>query len=191
MAERLLAAAPRRFVLVGVSMGGYVALEVMRRAPERVRALALISTSARPDTPEQADGRRRQIEMTRAGGFDDLVLGAFPALVDESNREDAAIAAFWSRMAHEVGADAFCAQQRAATGREDARPTLATITCPTAVVHGAGDRLIPVENGHELVAAIPGAVGTIIDGAGHMALQEQPAAVASALRDLLARAKAA
>jgi pimeloyl-ACP methyl ester carboxylesterase len=191
MAQRLLAHAPQRFTLVGVSMGGYVALEVMRRAPHRVRAAALISTSARPDTPEQADGRRRQIATTRAGGFDDLVAASFPVLVDDNNRQDTALAAVWTQMAHEVGPEAFCTQLRAAIGREDARPTLAGIACPTAVVHGAGDRLVPIEHGQEMAAAIPGAVLTIIDGAGHMAVQEEPAAAAAALRDLLARAKAA
>ena len=78
IAERLLADAPPRFALAGISMGGYVTLEVMRQAPERVRGLALISTSARSDTPEQEASRRQQIDLTHAGKFDDLVEAAFP-----------------------------------------------------------------------------------------------------------------
>jgi pimeloyl-ACP methyl ester carboxylesterase len=105
MAARLLDDAPESFVLVGISMGGYIALEVVRQGPARVRALALISTSAEPDTPKQASSRRRQLGLARAGRYDDIVTAAFPALVDPSHRDDAELAAFWSLTAHEVGAD--------------------------------------------------------------------------------------
>ena len=111
IAARLLAGAPERFALAGLSMGGYVALEVMRQAPERVRALALISTSARPDTPEQSDTRRRQVAMTREGRFDEVVDTVFPIMVAASASEDQELHAVWSAMAHSVGPEAFCTQQ--------------------------------------------------------------------------------
>ena len=77
MATRLLQEAPEEFALLGTSMGGYVALEVMRQEPERVKALALVSTSARADTPEQADARRRQSQLVQDGHFEALVDAAF------------------------------------------------------------------------------------------------------------------
>lgn len=184
IAERLLADAPPRFALAGISMGGYVALEVMRQAPERVRGLALISTSARSDTPEQEASRRQQIDLTRAGKFNVLVEAAFPLLVDPDHRDDARLAAFWSEMAHEIGRDAFCAQLEAVMNRLDSQPFLPTIDCPTSVIHGAGDQLIPADHAHEMAAGIPLATLTIIKGGGHMVAQEQPAAVGKAV-DLL------
>jgi pimeloyl-ACP methyl ester carboxylesterase len=188
MAARLLDDAPESFVLVGISMGGYIALEVVRQALGRVRALALISTSATPDTPEQADSRRRQLDLARAGRYDDIVTAAFPALVDPSHRSDAELAAFWSLTAHEVGPEAFCTQLKAVIDRPDAHPMLSTISCPTAVIHGAGDQLITLDHGQGTAARIPSATLTVVEAAGHMAAQEQPTAVGKALDALLNQA---
>ena len=190
MAARLLDAAPESFVLVGISMGGYIALEVVRQALGRVRALALISTSATPDTPEQADSRRRQLDLARAGRYDDIVTAAFPLLVDPSHRDDAELAAFWSLTAHEVGAEAFCTQLKAVIDRPDSRPVLSTINCPTAVIHGAGDQLITLDHGRGTAASVPFATLTVVEAAGHLAAQEQPAAVGKALDALLSQASA-
>ncbi len=190
MAARLLDAAPESFVLVGISMGGYIALEVVRQALGRVRALALISTSATPDTPEQADSRRRQLDLARAGRYDDIVTAAFPLLVDPSHRDDAELAAFWSLTAHEVGPEAFCTQLKAVIDRPDSRPVLSTINCPTAVIHGAGDQLITLDHGRGTAASVPFATLTVVEAAGHLAAQEQPAAVGKALDALLSQASA-
>ena len=190
MAARLLDDAPERFVLAGISMGGYIALEVVRQAPGRIRALALISTSAEPDTPEQAASRRQQLDLARGGRYDDIVTAAFPALVDPSHRNDAELAAFWSLTAHEVGPEAFCTQLKAAIDRPDSHPTLSTISCPTAVIHGAGDQIIPLGHGQDTAASIPSAILTVVETAGHMAAQEQPAAVGKALDALLNQAAA-
>jgi len=185
IAARLLAEAPERFALVGLSMGGYVALEVMRQAPGRVAALALISTSARPDTPEQRAARREQLAAVRDGRFDELVERVFPVLVDEGAREDEDLRAAWRAMAREVGPDAFARQLEACIARADARPLLDAIGCPAAVVHGTGDGLIPIENGEELAAGIPGARFTRVERCGHMSALERPAEVAAALERLL------
>jgi pimeloyl-ACP methyl ester carboxylesterase len=185
MAQRLLAAAPDRFALAGLSMGGYVALEVMRLAPARVTALALISTSARADSPEQVASRREQERAVVAGRFGELVDAVYPVLVDSSNVERTDLADFWRTMANEIGPDAFLTQLEAAIGRPDSRPDLGSINCPTAVVHGIGDRLITSDNAVETADGIPGAQLTLVPGAGHMIPQEQPVAVAAAVGELL------
>jgi pimeloyl-ACP methyl ester carboxylesterase len=188
IAERLLASAPERFALVGLSMGGYIAFEVMRQAPERVRALALISTSARPDTPEQLAGREVQQRLVGEGKFNQLVEAAFPLLVAAENQGRPELADFWRQMAREVGPEAFSRQLRAIAARADSRPLLSTITCPSAVIHGTADRLIPVENGAEIAASIPGVVATFLDGVGHLAPVEAPEALRAALSAWLERA---
>jgi len=187
MAARLLRDAPEEFALLGTSMGGYVALEVMRQAPERVRALALVSTSARADTPEQIDARRRQSQLVVDGHFDTLVDAAFPSVVAAGHESDPALLGAWRAMAAGVGPEAFLRQQAATTERIDSRGVLSSISCPTTVIHGADDKLIPLEMGVEMAAAIPTARLVIIEGAGHFAFSEQPARGASAVRDFLAR----
>lgn len=185
IARRLLAAAPDRFALVGLSMGGYVALEVMRLAPERVAALALISTSARPDSPEQLASRREQQRAVAAGRFSELVEQVFPVLVDPGNIGRADLADRWRTMAHEVGPEAYLSQLEATMARPDSRPALESIECPVAVVHGIGDRLIPSDNAIETSDAIVGSQLTLVPDAGHMIAQEQPEALAIAVADLL------
>jgi pimeloyl-ACP methyl ester carboxylesterase len=185
MAQRLLATVGGPFVLVGVSMGGYIALEVVRQAPERVLALALLSTSARPDTPDQTAARREQIGMVRSGRFDELVEAAFPLLVDVGNADDGPLRSTWRTMAAEVGPEAFFRQQEAVIGRTDSRPILPTISCPTLVVHGTGDQLIDPENGRELAEHIPGAHLELLDDCGHSPTLERSDATAAALASLL------
>jgi pimeloyl-ACP methyl ester carboxylesterase len=188
IAQRLLASVAGPFALVGLSMGGYIALEVVRQAPERVLALALLSTSARPDTPEQSASRRAQVAMVQAGQFDALVKAAFPLIVDASNADDDRLQSVWRTMAAEVGPEAFCRQQEAVIGRSDSRPLLPTITCPTLVVHGTGDRLIDPEHGRELAISIPGAHLELLNNCGHSPTLERVDATARALTSLLASA---
>ncbi|CAN5201534.1 alpha/beta fold hydrolase [soil metagenome] len=187
MAARLLADAPGTFVLVGLSMGGYVAHEVVRQAPERVSGLVLISTSARPDTAEQRESRRRQRQAVLEGRFDELVEAVFPILPDPANVADEHLLAGWRLMAGEVGAEAFLRQLDAVMVRPDSCPGLAAVSCPTAVIHGTGDRLITPDNAVETAGAIPGAALTLVDRAGHMLPQEQPTAAQAALAALLDR----
>jgi pimeloyl-ACP methyl ester carboxylesterase len=124
------------------------------------------------------------------GGFDELVEAVFPVLPDPANAADEELLAGWRLMAHEVGAEAFLSQLDAVIARADSRPGLAAITCPTAVIHGTGDRLITPDNAAETADAIPGAVLTLVDRAGHMLPQEQPAAAQAALAALLDRVTA-
>ena len=187
MAARLLRDAPEEFALLGTSMGGYVALEVVRQAPDRVTALVLISTSARADTAAQRASREGQSGLVEAGEFDRLVDAAFPGVVAEQHENDQAQLDFWRGTARAVGAEVFLRQQRAVLGRADARELLPTITCPTVVIHGADDRLIPIGMGAECAAAIPGAELVVVEDAGHFLFREQPEATVAAVADLLDR----
>ncbi len=188
MAARLLREAPEEFALLGTSMGGYVALDVIRQAPRRVRALALVSTSARRDTPEQLASRQHQSRLVEAGDFERLVDMAFPGVVAEQHETDPTLLGIWRATAHAVGARVFLRQQQAVMGRADARDLLSAIDCPTTVIHGKDDRLIPVEMGEEIARTIPGAELVTIEDAGHFVFVEQPEAVASAVADFLDRA---
>lgn len=174
MADRLLRGMPDRFVLLGTSMGGYLALEVVRRAPERVAALALVSTSARADSEEQLASRRRQSQLVEQGGFDTLVDAAFPGVVAERNASDPGLRQVWRDMAATVGAEAFLRQQAAVMARADSHDVLAGIACPAAVIHGTEDRLIPLSAGEEIAAAVPTATLHRVERAGHFLLRERP-----------------
>ncbi len=185
MAKRLLGEAPEQFVLIGLSMGGYIAFEVLRQAPTRVRGLGLISTSARPDTPDQSEKRRAQITMVRAERFQDVVEEGFPVLVDAGNEDDHHLREIHRSMAQSVGPEVFCGQLNACISRPDSRPLLSGIDCPVAVVHGAGDRLIDIEHAEEMATAIAGARRTVVDHCGHLSALEQPADVSAALDALL------
>src|SRR6202048_134908 len=125
IARRILAEAPPRFALAGHSMGGYIAFEIMRQAPERVAKLALLNTQARPDTPEAAERRRGVIAAVEAGGYSDGIGAMYPGFVHPSRREDAALRQLVYEMADDVGPDAFVRQQTAIMSRPDSRPTLA------------------------------------------------------------------
>jgi pimeloyl-ACP methyl ester carboxylesterase len=131
MAERVLVTRPSPFALAGLSMGGYVAFEVMRRAPERVSRLALLDTSARPDTPEQSARRRGLIELPRKGRFLGVTPRLLPQLLHPDHVRDRTIANTVVQMARSVGREGFIAQQRAIMARPDSRPDLARIKCPT------------------------------------------------------------
>src|SRR5258707_229533 len=86
IARRILASAPPRFALIGLSMGGYLSFEIMRQAPERVAKLVLLDTSARPDTPEQSEARRAQIELAESGRLSEALDALFPPLVHAKHR---------------------------------------------------------------------------------------------------------
>lgn len=181
MAARLLAQAPPVFSLVGLSMGGYVAFEVLRQAPERVRRLALLDTSARPDTPEQTSRRLEQITRAEAGEFGAVVDAAFPGLVSPARAGSAELRAIVSAMAQNTGAEAFVRQQRAILSRPDSRPLLPRVACPTLVLCGEDDQLTPIALSEEMAANIPGARLVRVAASGHLSTLEQPDDVTRAL----------
>lgn len=181
IAANILRDAPPRFALLGFSMGGYVSLEIMRQAPERVSKLCLLDTTARPDAPEASDKRRERMALARAGRFAETVEEGFEMTVhpDHLGRED--LKAITREMALAMGPETFLRHQAAIIGRPDSRPTLAGIKVPTAVITGDADRITPPEAAREMAAAIPGAQLTLIPGAGHMAIIEQPEATIAAI----------
>jgi pimeloyl-ACP methyl ester carboxylesterase len=187
MAARLLANAPPHFALAGLSMGGYVALEVMRMAPRRVTRLALLDTSARPDTTEATSRRIGLIRKAEQGEFAQIHPALWPMLVAPDRRADAELEQIVRAMTDETGPVAFIAQERAIIGRMDSRPFLSTITVPTLILVGADDQLTPPELAREMADAIPGAELVVIEGAGHLSTLERPAEVTAALRAWLDR----
>jgi len=186
LADDVLAKAPPRFALAGLSMGGYCALEIVARAPERVAALALVDTSARPDTDEGRANRENQIARASTE-LATIVEELLPRWVHPSRVEDHAVADIVRAMARDSGADAFVRQQRAIMSRADSRPRLAAIRCPTVAVCGRQDTLLPLEVHEEMARGIPGATLRVIENCGHLAPLERPAEVATALRDLLGK----
>ena len=156
MARRALAAAPPRFALAGVSMGGYVALEIIRRAPERVTRLALFDTSARPDTDEASRRRRGLMALTRSGQFRGVTPRLLPQLI-HPDRLEGPLGPEVMAMAERIGRDAFLRQQEAILARPDSRPMLGSIAVPTLVAVGAQDALTPPHLAAEMAAGIPGA----------------------------------
>ena len=185
IARRILAEAPPRFALAGHSMGGYIAFEIMRQAPERVAKLALINTQARPDTPEASTRRRGMIERARGGDYRGVLDELFPGFVHPSRQADASLRQLVYDMGADVGADAFIRQQTAVMSRPDSRPTLAWIRCPTLVLTGDEDNTIPNALSSEMANGIPGAKLVILPNCGHLPQPEQPEACADALADWL------
>ena len=185
MAARALAAVPGRFALAGLSMGGYVALEVMRQAPERVERLCLLDTSARPDTAEQSRRRRGLISLSRSGQFRGVTPRLLPQLIHPS-RLGSPLAAEVMAMAERIGKDAFLRQQEAIMHRPDSRPHLGRIAVPTLIGVGAEDALTPPHLAEEMAAMIPGARLRRFADAGHLPTMETPEAVNAALAAWLA-----
>ena len=186
MAARVLADAPRpRFALVGHSLGGYVAFEIMRTAPERVERLALIDTQARPDTLEAIDRRKALIDLAQTGRFPEVAERLIPVVFDSVEVVDAALVALHRDMVRTVGADAFLRQQRAIMERVDSRPALQAIRCPTLVLCGVHDLLTPLERHEQMAAAIPGAKLVAVPSAGHYSPLERPYEVGFALANWL------
>jgi pimeloyl-ACP methyl ester carboxylesterase len=137
-------------------MGGYVCFEITRQAPDRVARLALLDTTARPDTPALTQRRRAQIAPARSGRFAEVAEQQFPLLIHPSRQGDPAVRELVRLMAAETGAEGFIRQQQAIIGRADARPGLGAIGCPTLVLVGDGDQLTPPELSVEIADAIPG-----------------------------------
>jgi len=182
MAEATLALAPERFALGGFSMGGYVAFEILRRAPQRVERLALMDTQAAPDTAEASARRRGFIEQTKLGRFHGVQPSLLPTIVHRSRLNDQAVVRPILDMAGEVGSDGFCREQTAMIARTDSRPLLVEIGVPTVVIVGRQDQATPLSRAREMATDIAHARLVIIEDCGHMAPLEKPAEVSAALR---------
>ena len=180
MAEDVLKRAPSRFHLAGHSMGGYVALEVVRQAPARISSLTLVNTSARPDTPEQTQRRLRHLSLLDRGRFRGVSRRLLASLVARPE-SDPDLLLELQAMAEQIGPEGYVNQQCAIMSRPDARAGLRAIACPTFVVGGREDELTPPEASYEIYQTVPQCSLSLLEGCGHMAPLEQPQHVAHAL----------
>jgi len=187
LATEVLSKAPTQFSLAGLSMGGYVALEIMRQAPMRVSRLALIDTSARADNEETKSRRRGLIELAQKGDFKGVTPRLLPLLIATNRLTDKTITNIIMDMALRVGMPAFLRQQRAILGRIDSRPFLSNIKIQTMIVCGQNDALTPPDHAKEMADMIEHSQLHIIEGAGHLAPLESPDKVNPLLLDWLTR----
>lgn len=181
IASRILDEAPPRFALVGHSMGGYIAFEMLRQAPARITRVALLDTSARPDTPEQTQSRREMNSLALQGRLQEAADLQFPLLVRPAARDDAGLRDAVRAMIDDTGIEAFIRQEQAIIHRADSRPTLADIHCPALILVGEQDAITPPERAEEIAAGIRDARLVKVPECGHMSAMEQPAAVNAAL----------
>jgi pimeloyl-ACP methyl ester carboxylesterase len=185
IAASILAKAPPKFALVGLSMGGYLAFEIMRQAPERVTRLALLDTNAEPDAPERASVRRALVSRADLEGIAAVSAVLYPQWVHPSRAADAKLAAVVRTMAETVGITAYRRQTEAIIARADSRPTLSTIRVPTLVLCGRQDAATPLSQSEEIARGIAGSTLAVIEECGHLSTLEKPAEVTRALRDWL------
>jgi pimeloyl-ACP methyl ester carboxylesterase len=184
MVQALLAEQPGDLLLCGTSMGGMLALEVARQAPQRVKALALLASSARPDTPELIRLRSDAIVLFEQGRMREVLQANLAFAFDPAHARR--LAPDYLAMVERAGAGQLIAQNRAVMARADQRPWLPRITCPALVVVGRSDALTPPDHAEEMAAAIPGSRLELVGECGHMLTWEQPERVNALLLDWLA-----
>jgi pimeloyl-ACP methyl ester carboxylesterase len=188
LAADLLAGAPPRFALVGLSMGGIVAFEVYRRARERVTHLALLDTTPDADRPDRSQLRLEQIAAVERGELPELLRSSLkPQYLAARHRESAALLRSILEMGMDLGPEVFRRQSLALRSRGCNRDLLPSIDCPTLVLCGREDRLCPVGVHLEMAESIPRADLLVLSGTGHLSAMEAPDAVSGALRQLLRR----
>ena len=187
MAAAVLRDSPwKEFALAGLSMGGYVAQEIVRQAPQRVKKLALLDTRSRAELPEETERRRALMDLAQSGrNFTPVTSRMLPFLVHESRVKDAPLVKVIREMAERTGIEAYIRQQNAIISRPDYRPMLPSIACPTLVLCGRQDKLTPLENSEQMAAAIPGAKLVVVEECGHMSTLERPVEVNRAMRKWL------
>lgn len=185
MAQHVLKHAPPKFALGGNSMGGYLAFEILRQAPDRVTHLLLMGTNAMSDPPEAKEKREQAIRLAKRGKLDQFIetyvtAALYPAHVSVFTPVMVA-------MAKRLGARTLINHQRAIMARVDSGSLLASISVPTAVIYGAQDQLGSAEQHKAMAMAIPGASFNLVEGCGHLVPLEAPEVVSEAMRALVAR----
>jgi pimeloyl-ACP methyl ester carboxylesterase len=179
-----------KFCVAGFSLGGYVALEVCRQAPERIAGLALLDTGARADSDEAMQNRKRMVAALGSGGASlTQVAGAFvPWILHESRASDSRLMDLLGDMARTVGSDGFVRQQTAAMNRPDNRDVLTRLQCPALILCGREDQVTPLALSEEMARLLAGHAELVaIDRCGHMSTLEQPDAVAEAFARWMGR----
>ncbi|WP_195908628.1 alpha/beta fold hydrolase [Novosphingobium sp. Gsoil 351] len=180
MAERIITKLPPRFALCGHSMGGYVALEIALREPDRLTALALICSSATPDTPEQYAARWALIDLALRD-FEMVARRLARALPGPKAKADQVFVNDLEAMIVRCGVEAFVEQQEAVANRPDYRDRLSSIVVSTMVLAGAEDRIVAPDRSREIADLVPSCTLQIIPECGHIPQWERPALVHSAL----------
>ena len=188
MAASVLGNAPDRFAVAGLSMGGILALELWRQAPDRITHMALLDTSPFADSPDRQSLRLEQIEQVLAGGLRELAVDSLkPLYLADSNRDDEVLLNVILDMAMDLGPDTFRRQSLALRNRRDSVETLAFIDCPATVICGSEDTLCPLSYHEYMANRIPNAELIVIDDCGHLSSMEQADIVSNELLRLFAR----
>jgi len=182
MAQAILATSPERFALAGLSLGGFVAFEILRQAPERVTKLALLNTNARADRAPELRLREMLLGLSRTLGVRAVQSAVLPMLVRRQALSDRVLVSRVLKMADAVGRPAFERQQAAIIARPDSRPFLSQIKCPTMIIVGEQDAMTPPKVAEEMRQGIAGSQLEIIPDCGHLSTMEQPEAVTQLLR---------
>lgn len=187
MAAGLLAEHTGELILCGASMGGMLAMEVARQAPQRIRGLALLGTSARPEDAATRALREAAIVLFEQGRMAEVLQANLPFAFDASRAADAELHQAYLAMIERAGAAQLIAQNRAVIARPDALAHIGGIRCPVLVLCGEGDALTPPDRAREIASAIAGAELALLPSCGHMLTMEQPVAVNARLLDWLGR----
>ncbi|MDP3531928.1 MAG: alpha/beta hydrolase [Alphaproteobacteria bacterium] len=185
MASTLLSVLPEKFALCGFSMGGYVAFEILRQAPDRVQKLAFINTTHRIDEPAIRQRRLDFIELASRGKFKGVTPQLMKSLVDKSNIHNQSIRDIVFGMAKRVGQEGFIRQEKAILSRIDSTSLLHQINVPTLIIGGQSDQLISVEHQVDMHRLIPKACLRLIENAGHITPLEAPDLVTEYLKNWL------
>lgn len=181
IASELLSALPSKFALCGHGMGGVIALELIRRAPERVARLALIGTNPLSDTPQEAADREPRMIGAKSGRFDAMLeTEILPRYVGQGPRRPHAMAEL-QEMAQSMGADVYARQERAMQRRRDQQATLRRITQPTLILAGDEDQIVPLKRQEFLAELVPYAKLGVLRGVGHMTMLEDPEGTTEAI----------
>ena len=188
MADEVLAKMPSRFSLVGLSLGGYVAFEIIRRALPRLDRLALLDTTAVADHPQRRAGRLADIAKVRQGGIDALIPELAPRWMLAAHAQRPDLASLMSEMARSVGARGQLNQQTAMLARPDSHEDLVKVNVPTLILCGREDPVTPIADHRAMAAQVPGSRLVLIPECGHLSTIEQPDAVTAALVDWLGSA---
>jgi pimeloyl-ACP methyl ester carboxylesterase len=191
MAEATLAAAPRKFALAGHSMGGRVAFEVFRRAPERVTRIAVMNTGVTPlpegeAGAEEERGRRRLLAMAQTDGIRVMAQEWLKGMIPAHRQGDRELTERIIQMFERKTPDVFETQMLALLGRPDVRPLLGQIRCPALVLTGQDDLWSPPARHQEIASAIGASAKLVlVPKSGHMSTMEWPHEVAQAMRKWL------
>ena len=187
MAASVLDAAPEKFALAGLSMGGYVAQAVLRLAPERVERLALLDTNFYADTDAQRTRRRDMMGLAEKGDFKGVPPRLLPHLIHEDRLDDETLVNAVMGMTERVGRQAFLRQEWAILGRKAGDDVLRQVICPTLVLCGAEDALTPRHLHEEMAELLPQSRLVVVADCGHLSTMERPQAVTAAMMEWLKR----